>query len=114
MNMRSSRDLYPVVLIMGAMLIIALVLAMVYLLGRMSDAEDAVMPPPDPTPVGLEADPDTSGWRPLFNGQTLDGWEITNFGPQGPVLVRDSSIILNYGDGCTGVTWKREFPGHQL
>ena len=46
----------------------------------------------------------------LFNGTTLDGWEITNFGPQGPVYVSGDKIILGMGDGCTGITWKKEFP----
>ncbi len=46
----------------------------------------------------------------LFNGETLDGWEITNFGPQGPVYVSGGSIMLGMGDGCTGITWKGDFP----
>lgn len=46
----------------------------------------------------------------LFDGSTLDGWEITNFGPQGPVYVSGGKIILDMGDGCTGITWKRNFP----
>jgi hypothetical protein len=46
----------------------------------------------------------------LFNGRTLDGWEITNFGPQGPVYVSGDQIMLGMGDGCTGVTWKGSFP----
>lgn len=46
----------------------------------------------------------------IFNGKTLDGWEITNFGPQGPVYVSGDAIILGMGDGCTGVTWKKDFP----
>jgi hypothetical protein len=46
----------------------------------------------------------------LFDGKTLDGWEITNFGPQGPVYVSGGEIILGMGDGCTGITWKRAFP----
>ena len=46
----------------------------------------------------------------LFNGKTLDGWEITNFGPQGPVYVSGDQIILGMGDGCTGITWKGKFP----
>ncbi len=46
----------------------------------------------------------------LFDGKTLEGWEITEFGPQGPVLVSGGKIILNYGDGCTGVTWTKDFP----
>lgn len=46
----------------------------------------------------------------LFNGTTLDGWEITNFGPQGPVYVSGGEIILGMGDGCTGITWEKNFP----
>lgn len=46
----------------------------------------------------------------LFDGKTLNGWSITEFGPQGPVLVSDGKIVLNYGDGCTGITWAKEFP----
>jgi len=46
----------------------------------------------------------------LFDGKTLQGWEITNFGPQGPVYVSGGEIILGMGDGCTGITWKGDFP----
>lgn len=46
----------------------------------------------------------------LFDGKSLNGWEITNFGPQGPVYVSGDEIILGMGDGCTGITWKRAFP----
>lgn len=46
----------------------------------------------------------------LFDGKTLDGWEITNFGPQGPVQVSAGRILLGMGDGCTGITYKKNFP----
>jgi hypothetical protein len=46
----------------------------------------------------------------LFDGKSLDGWKITEYGTEGPVLVADGKIILNYGDGCTGITWEKEFP----
>jgi hypothetical protein len=46
----------------------------------------------------------------LFDGKSLNGWEITNFGPQGPVYVSGGEIILCMGDGCTGITFKRDFP----
>lgn len=46
----------------------------------------------------------------LFDGKSLNGWEITNFGPQGPVYVSGDKIILGMGDGCTGITWKKHFP----
>jgi len=46
----------------------------------------------------------------LFDGKTLDGWKITEYGTEGPVLVSDGKIVLNYGDGCTGITWEKDFP----
>ncbi|MCE5348030.1 MAG: DUF1080 domain-containing protein [Bacteroidales bacterium] len=46
----------------------------------------------------------------LFDGKSLQGWEITNFGPQGPVYVSGDKIILGMGDGCTGITRKGDFP----
>ena len=45
-----------------------------------------------------------------FDGTFLTGWEVTNFGPQGPVSVSGDQIILGMGDGCTGITWKWDFP----
>ncbi len=53
------------------------------------------------------ADP---GWTLLFDGETLNGWEVTQFGTQGPVQVSDGNIMLGMGDGCSGVTWKGDFP----
>lgn len=46
----------------------------------------------------------------IFDGKTLDGWEITNFGPQGPVYISGNEIILGMGEGCTGITYKKDFP----
>ncbi len=51
-----------------------------------------------------------AGWNNLFDGESLENWEITSFGTEGPVQVSDGSIILGMGDGCTGVTWKGSFP----
>ena len=46
----------------------------------------------------------------LFDGKTLNGWEITNFGPQGPVEISGGNIYLGMGDGCTGITYINPFP----
>lgn len=46
----------------------------------------------------------------MFDGETLNGWEITSFGTQGPVLISEGNIVLSYGDGCTGITWQKDFP----
>jgi len=46
----------------------------------------------------------------IFDGRTLEGWEITNFGTQGPVDVSGGKIYLGMGDGCTGITYRKAFP----
>jgi len=48
--------------------------------------------------------------RELFDGESLDGWEITPWTYRGPVEVRDGSLLLGRGHECTGVTWQKEFP----
>lgn len=50
------------------------------------------------------------GWVQLFDGKSLDGWEITDFGAQGAVQVTEGEIVLGTGDGCTGITWNGGFP----
>ena len=46
----------------------------------------------------------------LFDGESLQGWEITRFGTEGPVQVTDGKIVLGMGDGLTGITWTGDFP----
>ena len=46
----------------------------------------------------------------LFDGVSLDGWEVVNFGLQGPVSVKHGEILLEMGDGCTGITWEKDLP----
>lgn len=42
----------------------------------------------------------------LFDGKTLSGWTITEFGGEGEVVVKDGQIILSMGQPLTGITWK--------
>ena len=46
----------------------------------------------------------------LFDGKSLTGWVITQFGTEGPVTVTGGKIVMNYGDGATGVTYTKDFP----
>jgi len=55
-------------------------------------------------------EPEIMDENSLFNGKTLDGWKITEYGTGGPVLISDGKLVLNYGDGCTGITWEGDFP----
>jgi hypothetical protein len=67
---------------------------------RSSKQETKTLPPKSAEP----------GWVLLFDGESLDGWEVTQFGTQGPVQNYDGNIVLGMGDGCSGITWKSEFP----
>jgi hypothetical protein len=49
-------------------------------------------------------------WRSLFDGKSLDGWKITNFGGEGEVRAEQGELILEMGYSLTGVTWDRDFP----
>lgn len=42
-------------------------------------------------------------WRPLFDGKSLEGWEIPNFGGQGEVSVKDGAIVMEMGNDMTGI-----------
>ncbi|GMQ80403.1 MAG: hypothetical protein BMS9Abin04_388 [Planctomycetia bacterium] len=46
----------------------------------------------------------------LFDGRTLAGWRVTDFGGQGEVDIEDGRIVLQYGEPLTGITWQRPFP----
>ncbi len=46
----------------------------------------------------------------LFDGESLNGWNITNFGTEGPVQVSEGNIVIGMGDGCSGITWQGDFP----
>jgi len=65
---------------------------------------------PEPKTVVVVQKSDIADKNSLFDGETLDGWKITEYGTQGPVTVSDGKIVLNYGDGCTGITWEKDFP----
>lgn len=51
----------------------------------------------------------TNGWISLFNGQSFEGWKVTDFAGRGEVRVKDGQIILEMGV-MTGITWTGEIP----
>ncbi|MEO8498822.1 MAG: DUF1080 domain-containing protein [Planctomycetota bacterium] len=53
---------------------------------------------------------DEPNWKPLFDGKTLTGWKITNFGGEGEVTVKDEQIVMEFGSSLTGITYEGEFP----
>jgi hypothetical protein len=68
-------------------------------------------PPAEPTVTDRDASKENKPeWKPLFDGKTLEGWKVTDFGGQGAVEVEDGSIVLGMGSPLTGITYQREFP----
>lgn len=53
---------------------------------------------------------DDSKGQALFDGKTLDGWKITDFGTGGEVKVEDGHIVLGMGEPLTGITLAGEPP----
>jgi len=49
-------------------------------------------------------------WIPLFDGKTLTGWKMTDFGGHGEVKVEGGSIVLGAGNDITGVNYTGEIP----
>jgi hypothetical protein len=49
-------------------------------------------------------------WISLFDGNSLDGWIVANFGGEGEVRVDDRRIVLDFGEMLTGITYQRDFP----
>lgn len=54
--------------------------------------------------------PGASGWRSLFDGKTLTGWKVPEFGASGKVYVKDGAMQMEFGYGCTGVAYTGEVP----
>ena len=91
------------------------------LCGCASQREPAISPTaakPDSPAIAATSSPkpaksvptaENKDWRTLFDGQTLKGWAITDFGGHGDVKVSDGRIILGNGV-MTGVTWTSDIP----
>jgi len=57
---------------------------------------------------------DKAKWRELFDGKTLKGWKVPNFGGEGKVYVKDGSIVLEAGQMMTGITYTGPLPKTKL
>jgi 3-keto-disaccharide hydrolase len=49
---------------------------------------------------------DKEGWQALFDGKSLAGWKIAEFGGEGEVRVEKGELIMEMGQPLTGITWK--------
>jgi len=50
------------------------------------------------------------GWRSLFDGTSLKGWRVTDFGGGGRVEIQKGLLVLWTGDPFVGVNYTNEFP----
>jgi sugar phosphate isomerase/epimerase len=46
----------------------------------------------------------------LFDGKSLNGWKVTDYGARGEVTVKDGQIILDAGDPLTGINFAGDPP----
>jgi hypothetical protein len=67
---------------------------------------------PDPAAVPGKARAAASGngeWQPLFDGESLGGWQQVPFKRSGGVRVENGTIVLGKGP-ATAIRWTRPFP----
>ncbi len=50
------------------------------------------------------------GWRPLFDGKSLEGWAITKFDEGGGVELKNGLLVFNKGEPFVGVNYTNEIP----
>jgi hypothetical protein len=71
--------------------------------GRVSRAGD-----PPATPPGSDK---AAGWKDLFDGKSLAGWEPADYTGAGKPHVKDGAIVLERGKVMTGIVYTRgDFP----
>ncbi len=64
--------------------------------------------PPAPIPAAVA--PPKEPWQVLFDGNSLDGWSISNFGGPDAVRLADGGMVLDFGAPLTGVTYAGALP----
>ncbi|HZM03704.1 MAG TPA: hypothetical protein VFC44_11895, partial [Candidatus Saccharimonadales bacterium] len=47
----------------------------------------------------------SAAWTPLFDGQTLTQWGVTDFIAHGKVAVEAGQIKIHAGEELSGITW---------
>lgn len=50
------------------------------------------------------------GWKTIFDGKGLAGWQITDFGGHGLVNCESGMVVLDMGDTLTGINWTNDTP----
>lgn len=55
-------------------------------------------------------DTDKADKQALFDGVSLEGWQVSDFTGGGKITVQDSMIIIEKGVTCSGIRWVEDFP----
>ncbi len=50
------------------------------------------------------------GWKSLFDGKTLAGWQTTDFAGHGMAHLESGMVELDMGDTLTGINWTNDTP----
>ena len=50
------------------------------------------------------------GWRPLFNGRNLDGWESSLFGGDGEIRAAHGQLEIGFGMSMSGLRYLGKIP----
>jgi hypothetical protein len=50
------------------------------------------------------------GWKSIFDGRMLAGWETTDFAGHGVVHCASGTVVLDMGSDLTGINWTNEVP----
>jgi hypothetical protein len=98
----SGYSVTRILLLVGILLgVLAALLLAEQLMHRANGAE----PKPTAKPA---ADP--YAWQTLFDGRSLKGWKVPNFGGEGEVKVVNGEIHVAMGNSMSGVTWTGKPP----
>ncbi|HZV35497.1 MAG TPA: DUF1080 domain-containing protein [Verrucomicrobiae bacterium] len=46
-----------------------------------------------------------TGWKPLFDGHSLNGWAVTDFAGHGAASVESGLIVVDLGDALSGINY---------
>ena len=71
-------------------------------------AEKTEKAAPSKKPAKKKEDP--YAWKSMFDGKTLERWEVLQFGGDGEVKVEDGAIVLGMGDPMTGIKFTGKLP----
>jgi hypothetical protein len=85
--------------------ILVLIAAAVLLARSAVSAEQKPVDPKSAKPAAK-----TDGVKELFDGKTLEGWKVPEFGGEGKVYVKDGMIVMDRGDSMSGITYRGKPP----